>query len=80
MAKQPQTSPTHELNRPLLKEIEKWCERHGMSTATFGRIAVNDGKFFDRIKAGGQMWPYTRAKVRRVLDSGTPNYTKARKA
>jgi len=37
----------------LLKEAEAFCASTGMSKARLATIVVNDGKFFDRIEAGG---------------------------
>jgi hypothetical protein len=58
----------------LVREIEAWCAKRRMSTTTFGRKAVNDGKFVSRLKRGGRLCPRTAGAVRRVMDSGMPNY------
>ena len=36
----------------LVNEIESFCEEYGIAESTFGRMAVNDGKFVGRIRAG----------------------------
>ena len=35
-----------------MNEIESFCEEYGIAESTFGRMAVNDGKFVGRIRAG----------------------------
>lgn len=37
----------------LLKEITEFCREVAISESTFGRRAMNDGKFVDRIRQGG---------------------------
>jgi len=37
----------------LLARVDRFCQRTGMSKARLATIVVNDGKFFDRIAAGG---------------------------
>ena len=37
----------------LIAEIEDYCRRGGCAESTFGRLAVNDGKFVGRIRSGG---------------------------
>ncbi len=41
------------LRERLLEEAETFCAATGMSKARLATIVVNDGKFFDRIEAGG---------------------------
>ena len=40
----------------LLDEIRRFCREQGMAESTFGRRAVNDGKFVGRIRDGGWGW------------------------
>lgn len=37
----------------LLREIGTFCKDFGITESTFGRRAMSDGKFVERIKAGG---------------------------
>lgn len=37
----------------LLRDIEDFLAETGMARSTFGRLAMNDGKFMDRMAAGG---------------------------
>ena len=39
----------------LLNEIELFCESVGIAESTFGRLAVNDGKFVNRIRSGSKV-------------------------
>lgn len=55
--------------KSLLSEIHAYCEGHKMAPTTFGRVVVNDGKFVERLEAGGQVTVKTIEKVRAVLDA-----------
>ena len=49
----------------LLQEIADYCRRARMAETTFGRHAVNDGKFTSRLRYGGRV---TLETVQRVQD------------
>ena len=50
----------------LLSEIGAFLSEHGdMAETTFGRLAVNDGKFIRRLREGANM---TLATIDRVKD------------
>ncbi len=51
----------------LISEIERFLKRTGMAETTFGRKAVNDGKFVPRLRAGRRCWPETIAKARAFI-------------
>jgi len=51
-------------NDALLAQIVTFCQRAGMAESTFGRRAVNDGKFVPRLRFGGRV---TTQTVERVL-------------
>src|SRR5689334_24535148 len=42
-------------NDQLLDEISAFCRASGMAESTFGRRAVNDGKFVARLRFGGRV-------------------------
>ncbi len=44
-----------DLTAELLAKAELHCERAGISKARLATIVVNDGKFFDRVAAGGSL-------------------------
>jgi hypothetical protein len=48
----------------LLSEIEDFLSTRKMAETTFGRLAVNDGKFVSRLRAGANMTLATIDKVR----------------
>jgi hypothetical protein len=50
--------------RLLLDEIAEFCRRTGMAESTFGRRAVNDGKFVARMRFGGQVTTRTLERGR----------------
>ncbi len=52
-------------NDALLHEISTFCRSAGMAESTFGRRAVNDGKFVPRLRFGGRV---TTATVQRVRE------------
>ncbi len=61
----------------LLREISDYCRRVGMAESTFGRRAVNDGKFVSRVKYGGRITTETLARVRSFMaDHPTANAAK----
>lgn len=41
------------LRDKLIADAEAYCERRGISLARLATIVANDGKFFVRLKAGG---------------------------
>lgn len=53
--------------RRLIGEIEAYCRQHGLAESTFGRIAVNDGKFVSRLRAGRGVTARTIARVRAFM-------------
>lgn len=52
---------------PIVRDIERFCERHHMAESTFGRLAVNDGKLVRRLRSGGRMWPENEDRVRAFI-------------
>lgn len=58
----------------LLNEIEAFCESIGIAESTFGRLAVNDGKFVNRIRSGSKIGDKMVARVQEFMsevNSGT---------
>ncbi|MEO6340006.1 MAG: hypothetical protein ABIO39_08225 [Caulobacteraceae bacterium] len=53
--------------KPLLDEIAAFCRGAEMAETTFGRHAVNDGKFVSRLRGGGKVTPETAARVRSFI-------------
>lgn len=51
----------------LIGEIEGYCRQHGLAESTFGRIAVNDGKFVGRLRAGRGVTTRTVSRVRAFM-------------
>lgn len=52
---------------PLLESIAEFCRRSGIAESTFGRRAVNDGKFVARLRDGARITPETLARVSEFL-------------
>jgi hypothetical protein len=53
----------------LLDSISEFCRRAGMAESTFGRRAVNDGKFVARLRDGARITPETLERVSTFLTS-----------
>ena len=47
----------------LLDSIAEFCRRNGVAESTFGRRAVNDGKFVSRLRDGARVTPETLERV-----------------
>jgi hypothetical protein len=56
---------------PLLKVITDYCRAAGMAESTFGRLAVNDGKFVGRLREGGAVTAQTIERVHRFINQET---------
>ena len=53
----------------LLAQISDFCRRHGVAESTFGRLAVNDGKFVARLRDGGRLRTDTLERVQTFIDA-----------
>ena len=53
----------------LLRDISDYCSRTGMAETTFGRRAVNDGKFTSRLRDGGRVTLETVERVQHFIAS-----------
>ena len=53
----------------LISEIETFCQRTGTAESTFGRQAVNDGKFMSRLREGKGVTLKTLSRVREYIAS-----------
>src|SRR3977135_1222154 len=57
----------------LLGSISDFCQRTGMAESTFGRRAVNDGKFVSRLRDGARVTPETLQRVNQFMErNGSP--------
>src|SRR5438034_9785241 len=52
-----------EASGTLLGSISDFCRRTGMAESTFGRRAVNDGRFVARLRDGARVTPETLTRV-----------------
>ena len=53
----------------LLTAVIEFCKEYKMAESTFGRKAVNDGKFVSRLRTGARVTPETFEKVKKFLNS-----------
>lgn len=56
-----------ETTSELISAAERYCASRGISLSRLGGLAVNDGKFFRRLQAGGSCTIDTLNKVRRYM-------------
>src|SRR5580765_5891360 len=52
----------------LLDSIASFCRNNGIAESTFGRRAVNDGKFVARLRDGARITPETLDRVSSFLE------------
>ena len=57
-----------EQRHQLLAAIEEFCKRESMAPAAFGREAMGDGTFVERLREGRRMRAATLARARAFLD------------
>jgi len=51
----------------LLRDIADYCRKNGVAETTFGRLAVNDGKFVSRLRDGRRITTATLERVRAFI-------------
>ena len=56
-------------NDQLLTAVIEFCKEYKMAESTFGRKAVNDGKFVSRLRTGARVTPETFEKVKKFINS-----------
>lgn len=54
----------------LLREIDAFLERTGMTETRFGRAALNDGHFLRRLRQGGNITLRTVERVQAFMRTG----------
>src|SRR5438477_12206270 len=60
----------------LLSEITSYCREAKVAETTFGRLAVNDGKFVGRLRNGSRVTTDTVQRVRSFMGShGSERHT-----
>jgi len=65
----------------LLTQIDEACRRLKIAQTTFGRQAVNDGKFVSRLQQGGRVTVQTVERVHRyIAQQGGPSEDRLRSA
>lgn len=52
----------------LIQSITRFCRASKIAESTFGRLAVNDGKFVSRIRNGSRVTPETWNRVTNYID------------
>ena len=53
----------------LLTAVIEFCKEYKMAESTFGRKAINDGKFVSRLRTGARVTPETFEKVKKFINS-----------
>jgi hypothetical protein len=64
----------------LLQEISAYCRQTGMAETTFGRRAVNDGKFASRLRCGSRVTLGTLERVRSFIQANPDRGASGRSA
>ncbi len=65
----------------LLLQIEEACQRLKIAQTTFGRLAVNDGKFVSRLQQGSRVTIHTVNRIHEfIADQGGPSAVRLRSA
>lgn len=64
----------------LLSDIDAYIAARGITESTFGRMAVNDGKFVSRIRRGGNVTYATGRRVRGFIEANPPKPAAAQAA
>ena len=67
-------------NETVLREITEYCRHFGVAESTFGRLAVNDGKFVGRLRDGSRVTAPTLERVRSFIRAKQPTGAQARRA
>ena len=57
----------------LLDAVIEYCKTYKMAESTFGRKAVNDGKFVSRLRTGARVTPETWEKVNKIMNKKSKN-------
>lgn len=60
----------------LLKKIDLFLTKHGISETTFGNRAVSDTNFVSRLRSGGECLPRTEQKVIAFMKAYKPKKPK----
>ncbi len=53
----------------LLESITVFCQQNHMAESTFGRRAVNDGKFVSRLRNGARITPETFERIKKFIST-----------
>lgn len=54
-------------HQTLIDEIEQYCRARTIAESTFGRMAVNDGKFVGRLRSGKGVTTRTLKRVQEFM-------------
>lgn len=55
------------MSTDLLSDLERLRDDTSLSEHRLGILVAGNGRLFERVRAGGRMWPETVAKVRRGI-------------
>lgn len=56
---------------PVLKDIDAFLKKTGMSETQFGLKSLNDGKLVGNLRAGRRLWPETETNIRVFIKQQT---------
>ncbi len=64
-----------DFTKNMLNAADAYCKQTGKARSTLATTIVNDGKFFDRIEAGGGCTTKTYQKVMNWFANNMPHLT-----
>lgn len=56
------------MRKTLLTQLEEFAAETGLGEHRVGILVARNGRIFDRIRAGGRIWPETEARIRLNLE------------
>ena len=56
------------MERALLRDIEAFQAKTGLSDHRVGILLANNGRLLERLRSGGRVWPETAQKIREAVE------------
>ncbi len=54
-------------NEDLVREIEKFADRHGFSESGVSRVLAHNPNFLTRLRKGGRVYTCTVTRIRQIM-------------
>jgi hypothetical protein len=59
----------------LIKEIDAFKQRSGLSDFRIGFLAARNGRLVERLRNGGRVWPETEDRIRSFIAENSKRLT-----